>query len=142
MKVNSKKYNKKTRNKTRNIRKGTRKNNKKGRGIFKKIFRKDFSESLISKKSRKEEEYSQMSNKELIENIEILLEEAAKVEQLENLLNIYSDFFNKDNISTLIGALADAMYYQNIMKSEESITIKQEYRKLISKLHELLENIS
>ena len=138
MKGISKKYNKNTRNKKRKVRKITRKNNKKGRGIFKKLFRKDLSESLISKKK----EYSEMYSKELIENIVMLLDEAKKVEQLENLLIIYRDFFDKDNVTTLIAGLTEAMYFQNKIASKESVKIKQEYRELIDKLKRLLENIS
>ena len=93
----------KTKNKKRSSKVFTQKNNKKGRGIFKKLFRKDLRESL-GKKSRKEEEFAEMSHKELIENIVMLLEEAERVEQLENLLNV-EDFFNKDNITSLMGAL-------------------------------------
>ena len=134
--------NKTTKNKKRKIRKGTKKNNKKGRGIFKKLFRKDLSESLISKKSKKEEDLAEMSHEELIEKIEMLLEEAEKVEQLENLLNVYSDFFNKDNITSLIGALSEAMYFQNQIRSKVSVKIKKEYRELIEKLQNILEYIS
>lgn len=99
-------------------------------------------ESLISKKSRKEEEYSEMSHKELIENIVMLLQEAEKVEQLENLLMVYSDFFDKDNITTLMAGLTDAMHFQSRIGSKESVQFKQEYRELMDKLHRLLENIS
>ena len=130
-------------NKNRKIRKATRKarrkNNKKGRGILKKLFRKDLRESLISKK---QEEFAYMSNKELIENIEMLLEEAEKVDKLENLLSIYSDFFDKDNITTLIAGLTEAMYFQSKIGSKESVEIKKEYRELIDKLHKLLQDIS
>ena len=134
--------NKKTKNKKAKVRKGTKKNNKKGKGIFKKIFRKDLSESLISKKSRKEEEFVEMSHKELIENIVMLLEEAEKVEQLENLLNVYSDFFNKDNITSLMAALVEAIYFQNQIGSKESVKIKTEYRDLMNKLQNILQYIS
>lgn len=133
-------------NKNRKIRKATRKatrkNNKKGRGIFKKLFRKDLRESLISKKSNKEEEFAEMSHKELIENIEMLLEEAEKVDKLENLLIVYRDFFDKDNITTLIAGLTEAMYFQSKIGSKESVKIKREYRELIDKLHKLLQDIS
>ena len=142
MKGISKKYNKNTRNKKRKFRKGTKKINKKGRGIFKKLFRKDLRESLISKKSRKKEEYSEMSTKELIENVVLLLGEAEKVDELENLLIVYRDFFDKDNITTLIAGLTEAMYFQSKIGTKESVKIKQEYRELIDKLKRLLENIS
>lgn len=83
-----------------------------------------------------------MSHKELIENIVMLLEEVEKLEQLEKLLTIYSDFFNKDNITSLIGALAEAMYFQNHIGSKESVKIKTEYRDLINKLQKILQHIS
>ena len=144
MKGNNKKTrNKKTRNiKTRNKRhnrKDTRKNNKKGRGIFKKLFRKDLRESLISKKSRKEEQFAEMSHKELIKSIEMLLEEAEKVEQLEDLLNVYRDFFDKDNIISLLAGLQEAMHCQNQFGQKDKIKIKTEYHELFRKLQNLLE---
>lgn len=131
----------KTKNKKRSSRVFTQKNKKKGRGLFKKIFKKDLHENLISKTNKNQNEYSEMSYRELIETIEMLLQEANKVEILEQEIDIYKNLFNKDDITSLIAALTDAMHFQSRIGNKESVKIKQEYHDLMRKLNRLLENI-
>ena len=69
----------------------------------------------------------------------MLLDEAGKVEVLEKQLEIYNDFLNKENITTLIGALSDALYFQNNFKSRESVEIKKGYFVLQKKLMDILD---
>lgn len=155
MKVNSKKYRiKNSRSKSRNLsrnlsrkkqrhtkrctkisrKRHNKRNNRKGKGFFKKSIKKDLRESLISK--------SKSINKKednLIETIEMLLDEADKVEILEKQLEMCNDFLNKDNITTLIGALTEASNFQNNFRNKESIKIKKEYDELQKKLMDILE---